>query len=177
MASAPRRFWISSTKPICNASPSVVFFNFTAGAVGGRMQLCVADFFADLDKISGPVSKPLVLGDLPLCLLHGGGRDDFRDSLTLHLSSERIARAMAGRIRFGAMTGWFAALAKAWNQGSGPKIVHFGEGNLQPGSFALEIIERLRHGRKLLSDSVYRCQNCKPISLCRQDSHSGVVHP
>jgi hypothetical protein len=52
---------------------------------------------------------------------------------------------MAGRIRFGAMTAWFAAFAKSWNQGSGAKIVQLGEGNLQLGSFALEIIERLRH--------------------------------
>ena len=82
-----------------------------------------------------------------MCLLHGGGRDDFGDSLTLQFSGEGVARAVAGRIRFGAMTGWFATLAKAWDQGSGPEIVHLGEGNLQPGSLALEIVERLRQGR------------------------------
>ena len=82
-----------------------------------------------------------------MCLLHGGGRDDFGDSLALHFSGERVARAMAGRIRFGTMTGWFAALAKACHQGPGPKIVRLGEGNLQPGSLALEIVERLRQGR------------------------------
>jgi hypothetical protein len=84
---------------------------------------------------------------------------------------------MAGRIRFGAMTGWFTALAKACHQGPGPEIVHLGEGTLQPGSFALEIIERLRQEGLLLSDSIYRCQNCSAISRHRQDSHSGVVHP
>ena len=51
---------------------------------------------------------------------------------------------MAGRIRLGAMTGWFATLAKACHQGSGSEIVEAGEGDLQPGSLALEIIERLR---------------------------------
>ena len=84
---------------------------------------------------------------------------------------------MAGRIRFGTMTGWFAALAKACHQGPGPKIVRLGEGNLQPGSLALEIIERLKQGRVLLSSSVYRCQNYGRFSHRRQDSHFGVVHP
>jgi len=45
------------------------------------------------------------------------------------------------------MTGWFPAFAKTFNQGTGPKIAHLGEGNLQLGSFALEIIEGLRQGR------------------------------
>jgi len=44
---------------------------------------------------------------------------------------------------------FFAALAKAWDQGSGPKVVHLGEGNLQSGSLALEIVERLRQERFL----------------------------
>jgi hypothetical protein len=83
---------------------------------------------------------------------------------------------MAGRIGFGAMTIWFTALAKACNQGPGPEIVHLGEGDLQSGSFALEIIKRWGQ-RGLLSDSVYRCQNYRAIPLHRQDSHSGVVHP
>jgi hypothetical protein len=52
---------------------------------------------------------------------------------------------MTRGIRFGAVTGWFTALAKACYQGPGPEIVHLGEGNLQPRSFALEIVERLRH--------------------------------
>jgi hypothetical protein len=80
-------------------------------------------------------------------LLHGGGRNDFGDSLALQFSSERVARAVALRIRFGAMAGRFATFAKAWDQGSGPEIVHLGKGNLQPGSLALEIIKRLRQGR------------------------------
>jgi hypothetical protein len=112
-----------------------------------------------------------------MCLLHGGGRNDFGDGLALQFSGERVAGAVAGRIRLGAMTGWFAALAKAWDQGSGPEIVHLGEGNLQFGSLALEIVERLRQGGVFLSDSVYRCQNYRGIPLRRQDSHSAVVHP
>jgi hypothetical protein len=158
MASAPRRFRISSTSPICNASASAVFFYLAAGAVGCRMQLCVADFFADLDKIASQVPKPLVLGDLPPCLFHGGGRNDFGNRLVLHNSCERVARPMAGRIGFGAMTGWFTALAKACNQRPGPEIVRLGEGNLQTGSLALKIVERLRQGWAPLSDSVYNCQ-------------------
>ena len=110
-------------------------------------------------------------------LLHGGGRNDFGDGLALQFSGERVARAVAWRIRFGAMTGWLAALAKAWDQGSGPEIVHLGEGNLQLGSLALEIVERLRQRRVFLSDSVYRCQNYRVISLRSQDSHSDVAHP
>lgn len=106
------------------------------------MQLCVADFFADLDKLSRQVPKPFVLCDLLMCLLHPGGWNDSGDSLAGHFSGERVARAVAGRIWFGAMTGWFAAFAKTFNQGSGPEIVHLGEGNFQSGSFALEIVER-----------------------------------
>jgi hypothetical protein len=112
-----------------------------------------------------------------MCLLHSGGRNNLGDRLALQFSGERVARAVAGRIRLGAMTGWFAALAKAWDQGSGPEIVHLGEGNLQSGSLALEIVERLRQGRVFLSDSVYRCQNYTAVSQRRQDSHSVVVHP
>ena len=107
------------------------------------MQLCVADFFADLNKRSRQVPKPFVLGDLPMCLLHPGGWNDSGNSLAGHFSGERVARAVAGRIWFGAMTGWFAAFAKTFNQGPGPEIVHLGQGNLQSRSFALEIIERL----------------------------------
>ena len=110
-------------------------------------------------------------------LLHGGGRNDFGNGLALQFSGQRVARAVARRIRFGAMTGWFAALAKAWDQGPGPEIVHLGKGDLQPGSLALEIVKRLRQGFAILSDSVYRCQKYSAISLCRQDSHSDVVHP
>jgi hypothetical protein len=49
------------------------FFNRGVGAAGCPMQLRVADFFADLDKISCQVPEALVLGDLPLCLLYGAG--------------------------------------------------------------------------------------------------------
>jgi hypothetical protein len=40
------------------------------------------------------------------------------------------------------MTSWLAAPAKAIHQGPGPEIVHLGEGKLELGTFALEIIER-----------------------------------
>jgi hypothetical protein len=110
------------------------------------MQLCVADFLAGLDKLSRQIPKPPVLGDLPLGLLDRGGGNDLGDGLAFHFSGERVARTVTRRIRLGAVTGWFAALAKAIHQGPGPEIVHLGEGTLQPGSFALKIIERWGQG-------------------------------
>jgi hypothetical protein len=110
------------------------------------MKLRVTDLFADLDKIPCQFPKPLVLFDLLLRLLDRCGGNDFGNRLASYFPGKRVAGAVAGRIRFGAMTSWFAAFAKAIHQGPRPKIIHLREGKLKSGAFALQIIERWGQG-------------------------------
>ncbi len=97
-------------------SASGVFFNVAWRGLGGS-QLQIAYLLGNRNQFLNQLAEAVIFLELFSGAIHGGARrDNARHRLASHRVGERVGRAMALLAFFGAVAGWFPALAETWDQ-------------------------------------------------------------